>query len=287
MYYNKKTADKIEWDQNRGSLGYRPERRVEMSGFLSFGTESHTMDMFSAPHLAAVALVLFFCCCLVSCRKLLEAENTAALFRRIFAVFILLQQIFIYIWYGVSGEWSVAVTLPLQLCDLSVFLSVAVLLTRHRLLTELLYYWGIGGAVQAILTPDIGPYTFPHFVYYQFFLSHGVILLACLYMVMVEKFKPSGKSVLRTFIITNLYALIIIPVNKLTGGNYLFLSRKPSGGSIMDLLGPWPWYILSLEAVALTIFILLYLPFSRPTARARSGEASGIERDQTQTPLNS
>jgi hypothetical integral membrane protein (TIGR02206 family) len=80
-------------------------------------------------------------------------------------------------------------------------------------------------------------------------------------MLAVEKFKPSRKSVVRTFLITNAYAALIIPVNMLTGGNYLFLSWKPDI-SLLSLLGPWPWYILSLEGVVLVLFILMYLPFT-------------------------
>lgn len=233
-----------------------------MDRLISFSTDSTTMKSWSAPHLISIAVILGLCIILILCRNRFDTEESKHKFRLVFAAFIILQQASIYIWYTVSGEWSLRVTLPLQLCDLSLFLSILVLITKRQIPAELLYFWGIGGATQAILTPDIGPYTYPHFVFYQYFISHGVILLTCIYMIAVEKFKPSSKSVLRSFIITNLYALLIIPINALTGGNYLFLSRKPSTGSIMDMLGPWPWYILSLEAVAVVMFVLLYLPFA-------------------------
>lgn len=233
-----------------------------MDHLISFSSDSTTMETFSAPHLISMAVTLALCVAMIFFRKQFKTEKSRKVFRTVFATFIILQQASIYIWYTAAGEWSLSVTLPLQLCDLSLFLTIAVLLTKKQLLAELLYFWGVGGATQALLTPDIGPYTLPHFVFYQYFISHGVILLTCVYMLAVEKFKPSSKSVLRTFIITNLYALLIMPINALTNGNYLFLSRKPSTGSIMDLLGPWPWYILSLEALALVIFILLYLPFA-------------------------
>lgn len=232
-----------------------------MSNCITFDLGSNALVAYSMPHLIAVAAILLLCTFLFVCRNSFKTEKSRKTFRYLFAAFIALQQASIYIWYTISGEWSAEVTLPLQLCDLSLFLSIAVLLTKRKLISELLYYWGMGGATQAILTPDIGNYTFPHFVFYQFFTSHCVILLACIYMIAVEKFRPSPQSVLRTFLITNLYALLILPVNQLTGGNYLFLSRKPMGGSLLDLLGPWPWYLLSLEAVALLIFTLLYLPF--------------------------
>ena len=233
-----------------------------MDNCISFGSGGSTLKAYSTPHLIAIAAILMLCIVFFICRNSLKTEKSKKTCRIVFAIFIALQQASLYLWYTVSGEWSVETTLPLQLCDLSLFLSIAVLLTKHRLLSELLYYWGMGGATQAILTPDIGSYTFPHFVFYQFFVSHCVILLVCIYIITVEKFRPTSRSVLRTFFITNLYALLILPVNKLTGGNYLFLSWKPIGGSLIDLLGPWPWYLLSLEAVALLIYTLLYLPFA-------------------------
>lgn len=239
-----------------------------MGNCISFDSGGGTLETLSAPHLVSMAVILVLCIILVACRKSFKTEKSRKTFRYVFAAFIILQQASIYVWYTISDEWSVEITLPLQLCDLSLFLSIAVLLAKCQLLTELLYYWGMGGATQAILTPDIGNYTFPHFVFYQFFMSHCVILLVCIYMIAVEKFRPSPRSVLRTFLITNLYALLILPVNRLTGGNYLFLSRKPVGGSLLDLIGPWPWYILSLEAVASVIFIILYLPFAPGNSKA-------------------
>jgi hypothetical integral membrane protein (TIGR02206 family) len=239
--------------------------------WIDFGPEGAALEAYTAPHLAAVAVVLSFGLVLFLLRNRFHTEHSRRAFRFAFAAFIALQQASLYIWYTIAGEWSVEVTLPLQLCDLSVFLSVAVLLSKGQLISELLYFWGIGGATQAILTPDIGNYTFPHFVFYQFFISHGVILLACVYMIAVEKFRPSRWSVLRTFGITNLYGLLMLYVNHRTKGNYLFLSYKPSGGSLLDFLGPWPWYLLSLDAVALLIFALLYLPFALGGSSAGSG----------------
>jgi hypothetical integral membrane protein (TIGR02206 family) len=233
-----------------------------MSNWIIFGHGETTLKDFSAPHLAAISTIVLFCAVLAVFGNRFTTEKSKKTFRVAFAAFIVIQQALLYIWYTVAGEWSIEITLPVQLCDLSVFLSIAVLLTKRQFITELLYYWGIGGATQAILTPDIGSYTWPHFVFYQFFISHSVILLTCIYMIVSEKFRPSPRSVLRTLLITNLYGILILFVNRLTGGNYLFLSTKPAGGSLLDLLGPWPWYLLSLDAVALILFTLLYLPFT-------------------------
>lgn len=42
----------------------------------------------------------------------------------------------------------------------------------------------------------------------------------------------------------------------------MFISHKPDDPSLLDLIGPWPWYILSLEGVALVMCVILYLPFA-------------------------
>lgn len=62
----------------------------------------------------------------------------------------------------------------------------------------------------------------------------------------------------------NCYALVVGAVNANWGWNYGYLCRKPSGPSLLDYLGPWPWYLLSLELVALAMFLLLELPWRTP-----------------------
>ena len=59
----------------------------------------------------------------------------------------------------------------------------------------------------------------------------------------------------------NIYMVILIPIDILTKGNYMFLMEKPVDGSILDFLGPWPWYLASLEVVGLIMLFVCYLPF--------------------------
>jgi hypothetical integral membrane protein (TIGR02206 family) len=81
-------------------------------------------------------------------------------------------------------------------------------------------------------------------------------------MVVVEKMRPTWKSLGRVMIWMNVYMLAVGGVNALLGSNYLFIARPPETASLIDLLGPWPWYLLSLEGIGLVLFLLLYLPFA-------------------------
>ena len=69
------------------------------------------------------------------------------------------------------------------------------------------------------------------------------------------------KSLWKCFWITNGYMVIMALFNLLVGGNYLFICHKPPTPSLIDALGPWPWYVLSLEGVGLAFFFIYYLPF--------------------------
>jgi hypothetical integral membrane protein (TIGR02206 family) len=120
---------------------------------------------------------------------------------------------------------------------------------------------GMGGAFQYLMTPDLGIYGFPHFRYWQTFLAHGLLFIAPIYMTVVEGFRPTWKSFWRVVIGSNIYMVIIFFINRWIGGDYLFVNGKPATASIMDLLPPWPYYIIYLELIGVVTFILLYLPF--------------------------
>lgn len=233
-----------------------------MDKLITFGPSNQTLEVFSPVHITTMLVILVFCAAFIFLSRRLHSERDIKLTGFVLGTIIFLQQMSLYVWYTLSGMWSLQITLPLQLCDLSVFIAILVMFRRSQCLMELLYFWGLGGATQAIVTPDIGEFTFPHYVFYQFFLSHALIIIAVIYIIIAFKFRPTFKSVIRVLVITNIYGLIMLPVNHLTGGNYLFLSEKPAGGSILDFMGPWPWYLLSLEALAVVMFLLLYLPFA-------------------------
>ena len=73
-------------------------------------------------------------------------------------------------------------------------------------------------------------------------------------------------AVPRVFLATAAWAAAAVAANALTGGNYMFLRERPQTASLLDYMGPWPWYILGAGLLALALFALLELPFRRRRA---------------------
>ena len=80
----------------------------------------------------------------------------------------------IYRVFDSSVGWDVRTDLPLHMCGFSVFATSWALLKRDQLIFELCYFWGLGGAIQAILTPDTTGFH-SHFYLFTFMISHGLI----------------------------------------------------------------------------------------------------------------
>ncbi|MBN2533506.1 MAG: TIGR02206 family membrane protein [Spirochaetales bacterium] len=216
--------------------------------------------IFSFSHFTALFIILFSCIAIVLWLKNTKNDRTRLIFCIILSVLLLVQEATRSIWHVWIGDFSWGEHLPLHLCGVGIILGPVMLLKKNYALYELIYFWGFGGAVQALLTPDL-LYGFPHYIFFQYFLSHGLIIIACVYMTFVVGFRPTWKSLFKVFIITNIYMGIMALVNLATNGNYMFLCEKPVNPTIYDFLGPWPWYILSVEGIGIIVMLVFYSPF--------------------------
>ena len=166
------------------------------------------------------------------------------------------------IWMLATGQWTIQGMLPLWLCSVTSWTMPLLLVGRSYRYYEWAYFMGIIGALMALLTPDLMIYGFPHYRFIEFVTLHGVIIVAIVYMTVVEHFRPTWRSLPKVFIITNLYWLFCAGINQWIGSNYLYTRGKLPTPSLLDVLGPYPWYLLAMEGLGILLCLLLYLPFA-------------------------
>lgn len=176
----------------------------------------------------------------------------------------------VHAWFAWAGTWSVQTMLPLHLCSISGWLSVIMLLTGNYRAYEVAFFLGLGGATQALITPEVGSYGFPHFRALQSFGKHGGIVLAALYMTFVEGYRPTASSLKRVIFSMTLYVPAVFLLNLALGSNYLYLAEKPEFPTLIGFLAPWPWYIPELALIAIAVACTLYLPFWIATRRGQA-----------------
>lgn len=157
--------------------------------------------------------------------------------------------------------WQVGyIAIPLALCDLALFAGIwALWKPDSPWISQLLYFWGLAGGAQALLTPDLGS-RFPSADWLQFHAQHaGVVLSAC-YLAATRRIHPTWRSAFMVWLITNGYAALAAFVNLALETNFGYLSSKPSQPSLLDYFGPWPWYLLAMELIGTLSIVLLTIP---------------------------
>lgn len=171
-----------------------------------------------------------------------------------------------FIGYGMRASLSGAATwqqsLPFQLCDWTTAGVIVACLNggRPRWL-EVIYFWGIGGSLQAVLTPNL-PFGFPDYRFITFFVDHCGIVVGVAYLMLTRRFRPRPASLLRVLAWSEFYLVVTLIVDHITGVNYGFLLHKPEAFSILSYLSDSrPIYLMQLNLLAFVFFALLYAPF--------------------------
>lgn len=220
--------------------------------------------LFGAAHLAILAAVVALAGLLAAVQRRLSPQTRWL--RDSLGSLLLLDSAIYYGYMAYRGQLTFPDHLPLELCDASLFLTIVALFTLNRTVYDLAYYWALAGATMALLTPNLWE-PFPSFGTVQFFVDHGLIVSSVLFLAWSGLMRPRAWSVLRAIVVLNVLAGFIGAFDYFFKTDYMYLRAKPQNASLLDLLGPWPWYIVATEGVALVLFLLLYLPFRRGSAR--------------------
>lgn len=148
---------------------------------------------------------------------------------------------------------------PFDLCNLMALLAPVGYWHPQLFTHEIFYYLVLAGTFQAVLTPHLHE-TFPHIDFLKYWIVHGGLVVQVIFVTVVFGLYPTPLGMLHAFLAVLLYVPSVALANVLTGANYAYVMHKPSTASLLDFLGPWPWYIVSSLMVGVVLFVLCYLP---------------------------
>ncbi len=229
---------------------------------LTVNYQGEAFQRFGLTHLIVLGIVLLIALLIIITRKKLSKEDKGSL-REVMAQILIINEIAWYLWLYFYNEWTLQEMLPLRLINILAWLSAFMLLKNGKKLYELVYFIGVLGALYSLLMPKLDIYGFPHYRFFYALITPAVIFLSAIYMTFAEEdIRPYWKSILRVFIIANIIIAIIYAINTFLGSNYLYLSAKPAGDSLFDLLPDWPIYLLYMEGIGIITALVLYLPFA-------------------------
>ena len=164
--------------------------------------------------------------------------------------------------YLLANPYDWRETLPFHMCDLSEIFLIWFLLGGPKILYKCAFFWGLGGASMAILTPDI---SFHDLDYIFFMVGHGMIIVGIMYATVSLGQRPYAKDILLVSFITAFVLLpIVYLINIVLGepANFWYLMAKPSAGaSLMDLFPDPPMHLIITTPIAIALFYLIYLPY--------------------------
>lgn len=229
---------------------------------------------FSGEHVALIGFFLLGCVAIALVGRRLRDSDHEPVFRTAFAIVIPLFTVPMQVLQLLPGDFTLGTSLPFQVCDLAWILAVVALATRGRRVTQVLYYWGLVLVPLAIATPSLQQ-AFPDPRWFMFWGMHFLSVWAAVYLTFGLGIRPTWPGFRLTVVVTLAWALLVMGFNGLTGTNYGYFNRKPSVATPLDLLGPWPTYVVLEMAVILAVFALITWPW---TIRSRRGTGATLMR---------
>jgi hypothetical integral membrane protein (TIGR02206 family) len=216
---------------------------------------------FGPSHLTAIGLTIVLPFVLAFTVRRKKSRTLEWSIRGVISVLLLINYVAYLIFARNFGATTWVKVLPLQLCDWAMFVIIVALWTGSRRWLEVAYFWGIGGTLQAMLTPNLA-FGFPDLRFISFFVAHGGIIVGIVFLMLIYGFRPTGAGILRTLGWTEVYFVVAFTADWFTGENYGFLLHKPEAFSLLSYLSDSRLpYLVEFHLLAWVFFCGLYVPF--------------------------
>lgn len=158
------------------------------------------------------------------------------------------------------GNFDHTEDLPLHLCNFLPLLFAFSLFTKRRIYWAICFLLIMTGTAQSLVTPTL-IHSFPHYEAFRYWIIHMGLVLVVFVPLIIWRYRLQIKDIFWGWVSINVLAFSVYGINEILGSNYMYMQGKPPGDTIYTILGPWPWYILTLEFVSVLLFTIVYLPF--------------------------
>ena len=216
---------------------------------------------FSSSHLAAMFLSLAFFIYIPYLINKNPKVSWVDIFSKSLGILLIGNELG-WVLYKLSlGHTNWAEFMPFELCTINAYLLGIILIIKPSYaIFEVIYFWGIAGTVQGIITPRLFA-GYPHYLFFEYFITHTGIVLAILVLIFRYKWEVTWLSLWRAILWLQVPALINLVFDFTFNVNYMFMRELPKVSSVLDYFGQWPLYIFVCEIFALISFIFYLVPF--------------------------
>ena len=224
--------------------------------------EAPQFQPYGLPHLTVIFLTIVLPFALAAIVRRTRSQRVESLIIGVLSAVLVLNYLVYLVFIRSRGVVDWRQMLPMQMCDWGMVVVIVAMLTGNQRWFEVAYFWGIGGTLQAVLTPNLR-FGFPDWRFISFFTSHCGIIVGVVFLMLTRRYRPYPTSIVRVWLWSEFYFVVTFVADKLTDVNYGFLLHKPEAFSILSFLSDSrPLYVLELHGVALLFFLGLYAPFA-------------------------
>lgn len=229
------------------------------------------LPLFGTFHITISVIFLLLYAAVITFRGKLRDLGHFKTIRRIMAGILFANMLIHYSGRIIIGEWHFSEDLPLHICFVANFFMMCILFTDNKhSLFSVIYYFTMIGPLPAIIFPDLSR-SQSGYLFWQFIISHHVMLLFSLYCALVLGYETSFKDACRSFLYGNAYVAAMAVFNQIFSTNYIMLGELPE-----QLYRTFPiWY-------SLPAFVWLELAGVLAIAAAYAVWAAAEKRPQLQ-----
>jgi hypothetical integral membrane protein (TIGR02206 family) len=236
---------------------------------------------YGLPHLTVIFLTVCLPFVLAAVVRRSKSPRVEKLIIGVLTAVLVLNYVVYLVFIRSQGIVTWQQMLPMQMCDWGMVVVIVAMWSGNQRWFEVAYFWGIGGTLQAVLTPNLH-FGFPDWRFISFFTSHCGIIIGVVFLMLTRRYRPYPMSIVRVWLWSEFYFVVTLITDELTGFNYGFLLHKPEAFSVLSFLSDWrPLYLLQMHGVALLFFLALYAPFVVVDLLRRRGATAEFNHGQS------